>query len=56
LQPNVWSVWADAHGVDLELEFEFEFEFEFEVEFKSRPFAMALAKKALLQRWAGNVL
>ncbi|WP_165353131.1 hypothetical protein [Rahnella variigena] len=46
-------MWADAHGVDLELEFEFEFEFE--VEFKSRPFATALAKKALLQRWEGNV-
>ncbi|WP_167459636.1 hypothetical protein [Rahnella variigena] len=47
-------MWADAHGVDLELEVEVEVEVE--VEFKSRPIATALAKKALLQRWAGNVL
>jgi hypothetical protein len=40
--PGLWSVWADAHGVDLELEF------EFEVEFKSRPFATALAKKSFV--------
>ena len=53
--PGLWSVWADAHGFDLDLEVEFEFEVEFEVEFKSRPFATALAKKALLQRWEGNV-
>ncbi len=52
--PGLWSVWADAHGVDLELELEVEVEFEveFEVDFKIRPFATALAKKALLQRCA----
>ena len=49
--PGLWSVWADAHGVDLELEVEV----EFEVDFKICPFATALAKKALLQSWEGNV-
>ena len=46
--PGLWSVWADAHGFDLDLEVEFEFEVEFEVEFKSRPFATALAKKSFV--------
>ena len=30
--PGLWSVWADAHGVDLELELELEVEVEVEVE------------------------
>jgi len=40
--PGLWSVWADAHGVDLEVEF------EFEVEFKIRPLRHGSGKKSFV--------